>query len=117
MTLEFWPRTVRNRGPNALPRARRPKLPIGVGKAHQLLSSAIICGDHELASWVTSDFRHPAKQEVAEKRERVDAADAAEAVSRAAREFLRICRLCELTAMAVNLDYDENVWRELDEWS
>ena len=57
MTLEFWPRKVRKPRPKlppALkrPRVRRPKLPIGVGKAHQLLSSAIICGDHELASWV-----------------------------------------------------------------
>jgi hypothetical protein len=33
-------------------KSRRPKLPIRVGKAHQVLSGAIICGDHELASWL-----------------------------------------------------------------
>jgi len=45
MTIEFW-RTLRPR------RVRRPKLPIRVGKAQQVLSSAIICSDHELASWI-----------------------------------------------------------------
>ena len=34
------------------PRKRRPKLPIGVGKAQQMLSGAIILGDDEQASWV-----------------------------------------------------------------
>jgi hypothetical protein len=54
-----------------------PKLPIPAGKAHQKLSQAILCGDHELASWidgvakarlVTGDF-HAVK----ELRERLDA--------------------------------------------
>ena len=33
-------------------RRRLPELPISVGKAHQTLSGAIICGDDELASWI-----------------------------------------------------------------
>ena len=33
-------------------RRRLPELPIPVGKAQQTLSAAIICGDHELASWI-----------------------------------------------------------------
>ena len=57
MTIEFWPRRLLRPKPKLpprpkTPRKRRPKLPIRVGKAHQLLSSAIICSDHELASWV-----------------------------------------------------------------
>ena len=55
MTIEFWPRRLLKPQPPPrpkTPRQRRPKLPIGAGKAHQLLSSAIICGDHELASWI-----------------------------------------------------------------
>ncbi len=55
MTIEFWPRRLLKPQPPPkpkTPRKRRPKLPIGAGKAHQLLSSAIICGDHELASWL-----------------------------------------------------------------
>ena len=57
MTIEFWPRRLVKPKPQSPPRPkpprkRRPKLPIGVGKAHQLLSSAIIRSDHELASWV-----------------------------------------------------------------
>jgi hypothetical protein len=34
------------------PLTRRPKLPIRVGKAQQMLSGAIILGDDEQASWV-----------------------------------------------------------------
>ena len=55
MTIEFWPRRQLKPQPPPKPkgpRKRRPKLPIGAGNAHQLLSSAIICGDHELASWL-----------------------------------------------------------------
>ena len=57
MTIEFWPRSAlrpRNQ-PKRIPKKpkpRRPALPIGVGKAQQLLSSAIIRGDDELASWI-----------------------------------------------------------------
>lgn len=57
MTIEFWPRQLLR--PKAAqpvrskrPRRRWPKLPIPAGKAHQKLSQAIICGDHELASWL-----------------------------------------------------------------
>ncbi len=55
MTIEFWPRHLLKPKPTPKPkppRKRRPKLPIGAGKAHQLLSSAIICSDHDLASWL-----------------------------------------------------------------
>jgi hypothetical protein len=56
MTIEFWPRRCRTPKPapkpKKPPRPRRPKLPVPAGKAHQMLSSAIICGDHELASWI-----------------------------------------------------------------
>ena len=57
MTIEFWPRRLLR--PTAAqparvkkPRRRWPKLPIPAGKAHQKLSQAVICGDHELASWL-----------------------------------------------------------------
>lgn len=57
MTIEFWPRSaLRPRTPPKRipkkPKPRRPRLPVGVGKAQQKLSAAIILGDHELASWV-----------------------------------------------------------------
>jgi len=59
MTIEFWPRSCLTPKPARKPatepkkpRTRRPKLPIQVGKAHQKLSQAIICGDDELASFV-----------------------------------------------------------------
>ena len=57
MTIEFWPRSLRTPKPEYKntaknPRTRRPKLPVRVGQARQLLSSAIIRGDHELASWI-----------------------------------------------------------------
>ena len=61
MTIEFWPRrllTSRSKSTKRAARApkpyraRRPKLPIRAGQAHQKLSQAIICGDHELASWL-----------------------------------------------------------------
>ena len=57
MTIEFWPKTLRHarsrqkRKPRKR-RPRRPKLPVRAGKAEQLLSSAIIRRDHELASWI-----------------------------------------------------------------
>ena len=57
MTIEFWPRRLLKPQPKKpprprLPRPRRPKLPIRVGKAHQMLSSAVLLGDHGMASWV-----------------------------------------------------------------
>ena len=55
MTIEFWPRRRLKPKPPPKPkspRKRRPRLPIGIGKAQQLLSAAIILGDHEQASWV-----------------------------------------------------------------
>ena len=52
MTLEFWPRRCRSPKPKAKPRRRWPKLPVKVGKAQQMLTAAIICGDHEQASWI-----------------------------------------------------------------
>ena len=57
MTIEFWPtrllkpRQKRERAPRK-PKPRRPRLPITAGKARQMLSAAIICGDHDLASWI-----------------------------------------------------------------
>ena len=57
MTIEFWPRRCLTPKPAVAPkpkkpRTRHPKLPIQVGKAHQKLSQAIICGDDELASFI-----------------------------------------------------------------
>jgi hypothetical protein len=57
MTIEFWPKRLLKPTPQKpprprLPRKRRPKLPIRVGKAHQMLSAAVLLGDHEMASWV-----------------------------------------------------------------
>ena len=56
MTLEFWPRRCRTPQPaprpKKKPKRRWPKLPIPAGKAHQKLSQAMICADHELASWL-----------------------------------------------------------------
>lgn len=57
MTIEFWPKRLLR--PTHRPvvkekkrRVRRPQLPIRVGKAHQMLSAAVLLGDHEMASWV-----------------------------------------------------------------
>lgn len=36
---------------------RYPKLPIKTGKAHQMLSSAIICGNHQQASWIDAALK------------------------------------------------------------
>ena len=44
MTIDFWPRKP--------PKRQMPKLPIPAGKAQQKLSQAILCGGHELASWL-----------------------------------------------------------------
>ncbi len=86
MTIEFWPRRLRNpksqskaqsvRVPKPY-RARRPKLPIRAGQAHQKLSQAIICGDHELASWLDLAVKQNRvvgdPRVVQELRERLDA--------------------------------------------
>ena len=57
MTIEFWPKRLLKPRPRSKrapkkPKPRRPKLPIPAGKARQMLSAAIICGDDELASWI-----------------------------------------------------------------
>lgn len=57
MTIEFWPRSLlapkpeKRRVPRK-PKPKRPKLPIKAGKAQQMLTAAIMLGDHELASWI-----------------------------------------------------------------
>jgi hypothetical protein len=57
MTIEFWPRALlrpraKRSRPKRKPKPRRPRLSISAGKARQMLSSAILAGDHELASWI-----------------------------------------------------------------
>ena len=59
MTIEFWSRRHLTPRPQHKPPPapkkrtwRKPKLPVGVGKAQQMLLSAIICGNHEMAAWV-----------------------------------------------------------------
>ena len=81
MTLEFWPRRCLNPKPAPKPkkpRRRHPRLPIQVGKAHQKLSQAIICGDHELASWLDGVVKRGLvtgnPDSVRQLRERLDAA-------------------------------------------
>ena len=85
MTIEFWPRSLlkpraRPIRPSKKPRPRRPKLPITAGKAQQMLSTAIICGDHELASWIDNAVKtdrviaKPNPKDLDRLRERLDAA-------------------------------------------
>ena len=59
MTIEFWAKRPLTPRPEPKPAKtpkkrtwRKPKLPIGVGKAQQMLSSAIICGLDDMAAWV-----------------------------------------------------------------
>lgn len=82
MTIEFWPRSllapkVEKKGTPKKPRTRRPKLPVKAGKAHQLLSSAILRGDHELASWIDGAVKTERvigkPHDVRQLRERLDA--------------------------------------------
>ena len=80
MTIEFWPRrllTPKRKPMPRKPRVRRPKLPIRAGQAHQKLSQAIICGDHELASWldwvVKADHITGDPSVIQQLRERLDA--------------------------------------------
>jgi len=83
MTIEFWrlrPRRRKGRAttPQGKPKARvrRPKLPIRVGKAQQVLSNAIICSNHELACWldlaVKTDRVLGTLEELKELRDRLD---------------------------------------------
>ena len=81
MTIEFWPRSCLTPKPAPKPRKkpkpRRPKLPVPAGKAHQMLSSAIIRGDHGMASWIDSAAKRSLVsgdlQAVQELRDRLDA--------------------------------------------
>lgn len=85
MTIEFWPRqllrprTRLQRQPGK-PKPRRPKLPISAGKARQMLSSAIIGGDHELASWIDAAVKagqvlpKPQPEDLEQLRKRLDEA-------------------------------------------
>jgi hypothetical protein len=81
MTIEFWPRSLRTPKPAKKPpkkrKPRRPKLPVKVGKAHQMLTTAIMLGDHELASWidgaVKTDRVIGKPSDVEHLRERLDA--------------------------------------------
>jgi hypothetical protein len=70
MSREFW----FGKPP---PKARKPKLPIPAGKAHQKLSQAIICGDDELASWLDAAVKRNLvtgdPQAVQQLRDRLDA--------------------------------------------
>ena len=80
MTLELWPRDYlkpKRKKPPKPHRPRRPKLPIRAGQAHQKLTQAILCGDHELASWLDlvakRDLVIGDPRLVQELRERLDA--------------------------------------------
>ncbi len=68
MTIDFWPRKP--------PKRKMPKLPILAGKAQQKLSQAILCGDHELASWIDGAVKQKLVtgdlQAVQELRDRLD---------------------------------------------
>ena len=78
MTIEFWPKKPRK--PKLVTakkrRPRRPKLPVRVGKAQQMLSGAIILGDHEQAAWVyraaMQNLVSGSPRDVQELRERLD---------------------------------------------
>lgn len=81
MTIEFWPRRCRTPKPalrpKNKPKRRWPKLPVKVGKARQMLTAAIICGDHEQASWIDRAIKlgmvTGKPQLVRELRQRLDA--------------------------------------------
>ena len=78
MTIEFWPKKPRKAKLVSVKkrRPRRPKLPVRVGKAQQMLSGAIILGDHEQAAWVyraaMQDLVAGNPRDVQELRERLD---------------------------------------------
>ena len=84
MTIEFWPRRLLRPRPRSKrtpkkPKPRRPRLPIPAGKARQLLLSAIMRGDHELASWLDAAVKtnrvlpKPTSEDLQHLRERLDA--------------------------------------------
>ena len=84
MTVEFWPQGLlrprpRSKRPRKKPKPYRPKLPITAGKAQQMLSTAIIAGDHELASWIDGAVKTghvlatPQPEDLKRLKERLDA--------------------------------------------
>jgi hypothetical protein len=84
MTIEFWPSRLlrprpRSKRPRKKPKARKPKLPISAGKARQMLTSAILSGDHELVSWIDSAVKtgqvigKPQPQDLEQLKQRLDA--------------------------------------------
>lgn len=83
MTIEFWPSRLLRPRPRAKhtqrkPKPRRPKLPITAGKASQMLSTAIILGDHDLANWIDGAAKtsqviaSPRPDDLVRLRERLD---------------------------------------------
>ena len=84
MTIEFWPRSLlkprtKPKRRRKKPKPRRPKLPITAGKASQMLSTAIVCGDHDLASWLDQTVKTnrviatPSPKDLDRLKERLDA--------------------------------------------
>jgi hypothetical protein len=83
MTIEFWPRKLLHPKPWTPPKPRkpkvqRPKLPIAAGKARQMLTTAIMCGNHELASWIDGAVKvglvlpTPQPEDLASLKQRLD---------------------------------------------
>jgi len=79
MTIEFWPKHMLPPYPPRKPKRppkhrkpRRPKQPVPVGKAQQMLSSAIILGDHELACWLDGAAVCGKPEAIDEFRKRLD---------------------------------------------
>ncbi len=79
MTLEFWPRKLLTPKPAPKPKRppkprkpRRPKQPLTIGKANQMLSAAIIMGDHELASFLDRATIYGTPDATADFRKRLD---------------------------------------------
>lgn len=84
MTIEFWPRSLlkpraKPKKPAESPKPRRPKLPITAGKAQQMLSAAMMLGDHGLASWIDRAVKtdrvigRPKPDDLARLKQRLDA--------------------------------------------
>ncbi len=87
MTIEFWPRRLLRprsqarprRAPRPpKPRRRLPKLPISAGKARQMLSAAILGGDHDDARWIDAAVKRgqvlptPQPEDLERLKERLD---------------------------------------------